>query len=240
MAENLLWPKKLEMPPKLDMNPAAMFGKISYRDPTNGLEEKKVSLLQADTKNKGTVVLCKDIENIPEGDTLHLSILIPLDLTLPQNKQDPPSGYISLPFQSELISQSNFENFGVHGWPDPNADITTPPAESRWFPNVSNGIIILGAPVTMNSADQGSGNLFHMSGNDLVDMGQGQQFASIGTWFVLRYRMTPDLFGYLSNLANNIFSLYGQNGTIATEIVVNIPIDRYIGDNGFTVGAAKF
>lgn len=92
----------------------------------------------------------------------------------------------------------------------------------------------------MNSADQGSGNLFHMLGNDLVDMGQGQQFASIGTWFVLRYRMTQDLFSSLSDLAYNIFSLYGKAGTVATEIVFNIPLDRYMGDNGFTVGASKF
>ena len=240
MAENLLYPKKLEMPPKLDMNPAAMFGEITYRDPIEGIEKKKVSLLQADTENKGTVVRCKDIENTPDGDILYLSILIPLDLTLPPQQQKPPSGYISLPFQSEMISEANFANFGVHGWPIPNADITTPPAESRHFPNVSSGIIIVGAPVTMNSDDQGSGNLFHMSGNDLVDMGQGQQFASIGTWFALRYKMTPDLFTSISNLAHNIFELYGENGTIATEIVVNVPIDRYIGHNGFTIGAAKF
>ena len=239
MIESLLYPKKLEMPPKLDVNPATMFGKILLNDPIYGIEEKKVSLFQTDTKDKGTVVQFKDIENTPDGDTLYLSVLTPLDLTLSPQNQDPPSGYISLPFQSEMISNTTLENFVVHGWPDPNADITTLPAESRQISGVDSGIIILAAQATMNSLDQGSGNLFHMFGNDLVDMGQGQQFASIGTWFVLKYRMTPDLFSSLSNLAQNIFSLYGT-GTVATEIVFNIPIDRRMDDSGFTVGASKF
>lgn len=217
-----------------------MFGKIKFDDPTYGIEEKKVSLFQVDTKDKGTVAWFKDIENSPEGDILYLSVLIPLDLSLSPQNQNPPSGYISLPFQSETISNTTLANFVVHGWPNPNADITTPPAESRQIPGVDSGIVILGAPATMNSADQGSGNLFHMLGNDLVDMGQGQEFASVGTWFVLRYRMTPDLFSSLSDLAHNIFSLYGEAGTIATEIVFNIPIERYMGDEGFTVGASKF
>lgn len=139
-----------------------------------------------------------------------------------------------------MISNTTLADFVVHGWPNPNADITTPPAESRQIPGVDSGIIILGAQATMNSADQGSGSLFHMYGDDFVDMGQGREFASVGTWFVLRYRMTPDLFSSLDNLAYNIFSLYGAAGTIATEIVFNIPINRYMGDNGFTVGASKF
>lgn len=41
MIENLLWPTKLKQPPKLDVNPAAMFGKIKFEDPTYGIEEKK-------------------------------------------------------------------------------------------------------------------------------------------------------------------------------------------------------
>lgn len=239
MIENLLWPKKLEMPPKLDVNPAAMFGKILFKDPVYGIEEKKVSLFQVDTKDKGTVVQFINIENYPDGDTLYLSVLTPLNLALYPQNQDPPSGYISLPFQSEGISNTTLEGFVVHGWPDPNADITTPPAESRIISGVDSGIIIQAAQATMNSMDQGSGNLFHMYGDDFVDMGQGQQFVSIGTWFVLRYRMTPDLFSSLSDLAHNIFSLYGT-GTVATEIVFNIPIDRRMDDSGFTVGASKF
>ena len=239
MAENLLWPTKLETPPQLDMNPAAMFGKATFEVSTDQIEEKNVSLLRADTKDKGTVVQFKDIENHPDGDTLYLSVLTPLDLTLPTQNQDPPSGYILLPFQSETISNTTLANFVVHGWPYPNADMTVPPAESRQIPGVDTGIIIQGVPATMNSADQGSGRLFHMYGDDFVDMGQGQQFASVGTWFALRYRMTPDLFGSLSDLAHNIFSLY-WTGTVATEIVFHIPMEREMSDNGFSVGVSKF
>lgn len=47
--------------------------------------------------------------------------------------------------------------------------------------------------------------------------GATKQFASVGTWFALRYKMSPDLFRYLSVLAQDTFNMYGPNGTIATQ-----------------------
>lgn len=56
MIENLLWPKKLEMPPHLDINPAAMFGEITYSDTTGSEQKKTVSLTSVYTNNKNATV----------------------------------------------------------------------------------------------------------------------------------------------------------------------------------------
>ena len=257
MIENLLYPKKLTLPPQLDINPAAMFGEITISNQNGTANKKKVSLIRVQTDNqdvavKFTGILPAEDENTPPNATykaLTLSVRIPL-MKSGSASARLPTGFIPLPFSYESIDRTGIISACYGGWRNSNADLTSVFDEVRLsaITNTEEKIKINRFRSSMLPADKdvypeevGSGNLFHMHGDNLIDGGNGPSFKSLNGLCVIGYEISPDVYNNFSNDESykTVFNTC-KNGIVALELNLLICILGVVTDGGFTVGASTF
>lgn len=256
MIENLLYPKKLTLPPQLDINPAAMFGEITISDQNGTVNKKKVSLIRVQTDNQDVAVKFIDIlpaedENTPPNATysiLSLRVRIPL-MKSGSASARLPTGFIPLPFSYESIDRAGLLSACFGGWKNPNADLTSVFDDVRLAANISTEekIKINRFRSSMSPADKdtpfelGSGNLFHMHGDDLIDGGNGPSFKSLNGLCVIGYEISSDVYNNFSNDESykTVFNTC-KNGIVALELNLAIWILGRATDDGFTVGVSTF
>lgn len=259
MIENLLYPKKLALPPQLDINPAAMFGEITISDQNGTVNKKKVSLIRVQTDNqdvavKFTGILPAEDENTPPNATysmLMLSVRIPL-MKSGSASVRLPTGFIPLPFNYDSINSngSGLISSCYGGWHNSNTDLTSVFDEVRLSANISTEEKIkikffrssmLPADKDVYPEEVGSGNLFHMHGDNLIDGGNGPSFKSLNGLCVIGYEISPDVYNNFSNDESykTVFNAC-KNGIVALELNLGILILGAVTDRGFTVGASTF
>lgn len=256
MIENLLYPKKLTLPPHLDINPAAMFGEITIGDQNGTVNKKKVSLIRVQTDNQDVAVkfagiLPAEDETTPPNATynaLMLHVRIPL-MKSGSASTRLPTGFIPLPFNYESIDTVGLISACYGGWRNSNADLTSVFDEVRLssLTSTEEKIKINRFRSSMPPADKdvaselGSGNLFHMHGDDLIDGGNGPSFKSLNGLCVIGYEISPDVYNNLNNDESYtvVFNAC-KNGIVALELNLGIWILGAVTDNGFTVGASTF
>lgn len=256
MIENLLYPKKLTLPPQLDINPAAMFGEITIGGQNGAVNKKKVSLIRVQTDNQDVAV--KFIEILPAEDentppnasysALILSVRIPL-MKSGSASARLSTGFIPLPFSYESIDRAGLTSACYGGWHNSNADLTSVFDEVRLAANISTEekIKINRFRASMPPKDKdviselGSGNLFHMHGDDLIDGGNGPSFKSLNGLCVIGYEIGPDVYNNLSNDESYtvVFNAC-KNGIVALELNLAIWILGVVTNDGFTIGASTF
>lgn len=232
MAENLLWPTKLSMPPKLVINPATMFGGQKSPDGDN----TSIPLIHIDTDHDDK----KSSIRFLELTSSSFSIGCLMDARL--KPTGGTYGYISLPFQKIKFKISEYR---CHGWYnqnmfyagyEPDKTSSLPPTGKLSNPDFS---------VWMQQSDslvEGGGNsLFKMEGDDLEDYGSGKQFSSNGTYTILSYTAYSGFFTLLPSVFGGMFSDFASTDTVlAIEPVIQIePIASETLD-GFTVGIKQF
>ena len=235
MIENLLYPKKLTLPPQLEINPAAMFGEITIDGQNGTANKKKVSLIRVQTDNQDVVVkftgiLPAEDETTPPNATysaLMLSVRIPL-MKSGSASARLPTGFIPLPFSYESIDRAGIISTCYGGWRNSNVDLTSVFDEVRLSANLSteDKIKINRFRSSMLPADKevlGSGNLFHMHGNDLIDGGNGPSFKSLNELCVIGYEISPDVYNNFSNDESyqTVFNIC-KNGIVVFELKLAI------------------
>ena len=255
MIENLLYPKKLAVPPRLDIDPLAMFGEITINDPngtTGNAQKKRVSLIGVQTGDHDVVI--KPMMALPlEGENLTpnedwnycaFSIRIPLKRSGSTSARL-LTGLIPVPFDASSI-EVDITRINCCGWNSSNADLISTPDK---LVNDDKTLIYQVLKINCLKAEMptydlevpvepGNGKLFHIHGDDLVDGGNGPSFESIDRWSVISYEIFPDFYDNLikNEPYKNMFNTY-RNGTVALDLTLIVAVPgKVIKDKGFTLG----
>lgn len=231
MAETLLYPKKLTNPPLLFINPYATFGEIKTGDSAT----RKMSLFNLD-RVQGDVSIGFNLVSDPDSspNRVVIGVMMPIG-------QQQLEGYISLPFQIRSIDSCDVIKYVCHGWADKNADMTSQPDETSESTQELDSVFHI-EPIEPipPTGDAGSGSLFHMYGNELENYGDGSQFASHGSWIVLRYLTRPNPDQIFSQVFSTMFERYASTGTLAVEFIVRVELSPNCATDGFSIGASRF
>lgn len=247
MIENLLYPKKLTLPPRLDIDPLAMFGEV-----TINAQKKRVSLIGVQTGDQDVVIkpmaaLPQEGENIPANEDWSYcgyTIRIPLKRS-GSTVARLPTGLIPVPFDASSVIDAGVARIYCCGWNSSNADLMSAPdklvEDDYTFINTIKVDCLKAEMPTYDReypVEPGSGKLFHMHGDDLADGGNGPSFESTDRWAVISYEIPSNFYDNLGNNEpyKNMFNTY-RNGTVALELTLRLLVSgKVIKDKGFTVG----
>lgn len=222
MAENLLWPTKLSMPPQLLMDPEVIFN--GKKDMYNRYESLVSSEGQTEVRYIGLVpngFMIGFIADINKGiSTLRTTL--------------------KLPFQE--ISTEILQ-YKMHGWHEKNADILSTPDQTDWKTNLN-----VPAHVSAYRTDEVELRkpLFKMVGESLEDGGSKPQFSSNMAYTVINYAVPYDSpegdFG--ENLLLEFQGMFGDfpdpaSSTLAIETVVKVNVISATDPDGFKVGVVS-
>lgn len=217
MIENLLWPKKLSMPPQLLIDPEVIFnGKQGERYNYESL----VSVLgQAEVRYIGLVQDGFMIGFIADvgfaGDTLRTSLKLPF--------QD---------ISTEILQ------YKMHKWNKKTVDILSTPDKTEWKTSLN-----VPAYVTAHRTDEHGLRkpLFKMVGESLEDGGSKPQFSSNMAYTEIAYSVSLESFG--DNLPfefPGMFSDYDpSSSTLAIETVVKVNVISATDPDGFKIGVVS-
>lgn len=247
MIENLLYPKKLALPPRLDIDPLAMFGEVTINE-----QKKRVSLIGVQTSDQDVVI--KPIlvdhevgENIPTNEDWNYCAF---DIRIPLKRSGStiarlPTGLIPVPFDASSVIETWISKISCCGWNSSNADLMSAPDklvdDDKTFINTIKVNCLKAEMPTYDReypAESRSGKLFHMHGDDLVDGGNGPSFESTDRWAVISYEIPSNFYDNLGNNEpyKNMFNTY-KNGTVALDLILCFyVVGKVIKDKGFTVG----
>lgn len=215
MIENLLWPKKLSMPPQLLIDPEVMF---------NGKREDNYEPLvsvsgQAEVKYIGLV---------PNG--FMIGFIAKESLTGGTLRTR-----LKLPFQdisAEIIQ------YKMHKWNANDANILGTPDQTEWKANLN-----VPAHASVYRADELGVKkpLFKMVGESLEDGGSKPQFSSNTAYTEIVYYVPLESFG--DNLPlefPTMFSDYDpSNEVLAIETVVKVNVISATDPSGFKIGVVS-
>ena len=247
MIENLLYPKKLALPPRLDIDPLAMFGEV-----TINAQKKRVSLIGVQTGDQDVVIKPimanhEEGENIPTNEdwsSCGFDIRIPLKRS-GSTIARLPTGLIPVPFDASSIIDAGVSRIYCYGWNSSNADLISAPdklvEDEKTFINTIKVNCLKAEMPTYDReypVEPGSGKLFHMHGDDLVDGGNGPSFESTDRWAVISYEIPSNFYDNIGNNEpyKNMFNTY-RNGTVALALTLYLLVSgKVIKDKGFTVG----
>lgn len=223
MAENLLWPKKLSMPPQLLIDPEVIFNgeKTPY---SIRYHESLVSI-------EGSAQI-RYIDSVPNGFTIgFVADLASSDSSLRTD--------LKLPFQD--ISAEILQ-YKMHFW-----DISD--SYLLGTPNITESKTNLSVPASIETrrTDENSllkKPLFKMVGESLEDGGSKPQFSSNMAYSVLTYSV-PN--GFKENLKLEFPNMYDNEdgaynptlNTLAIETVVRVNVVSATDPDGFKIGVVS-
>lgn len=217
MIENLLWPKKLSMPPQLLIDPEVMFNgkqgeRYDYEPLVSVLGQAKVRYIGL-VPNGFMIGFIADV-SFADG-TLRTSLKLPF--------QD---------ISTEILQ------YKVHGWHKKYADILSTPDKTEWKTN-------LGVPAHVSTYRTDEYDLrkplFKMVGDSLEDGGSKPQFSSNMAYTEIAYGVSLESFG--GNLPlefPDMFSNYDSStSTLAIETVVKVNVVSATNPDGFKIGVVS-
>lgn len=217
MVENLLWPKKLSMPPQLLIDPEVIFN--GKQGEGYGYEPLVSVLGQAEVKYIGLVPNGFMIGFIADvswaGGTLRTSLKLPF--------QD---------ISTEILQ------YKMHKWNKKNADILRTPDKTEWKTSLN-----VPAHISVHRTDEYDLRkpLFKMVGESLEDGGSKPQFSSNMAYTEIAYGVTLESFGENLPLEfPTMFSDYDSSlNTLAIETVVKVGVISGTGPDGFKIGVVS-
>lgn len=218
MAENLLWPTKLSVPPQLLIDPEVMFNENIF-DGSNPL----VNISGSDTTRVRYLGLVQN------------GFMIGFVTDVYNSNPKVERKIMTLPFQD--ISTKILE-YRCHGWYGYNADILSTPSQTEEKTNLKYPPSVIARPSTYIADNK---PLFKMEGEDLEDGGSGPQFSSNRTYFGISYDMGGDAF--IDNLRIDfptMFDYFGPGAsTLAIETVVEVDVISATNPDGFKIGVVS-
>ena len=251
MIENLLYPKKLTLPPRLDIDPLAMFGEV-----TINAQKKKVSLIGVQTGDQDVVIKpmsalpLEGAENMPPNEDWSdfvFSVRIPLKRSGSTSARL-LTGLIPVPFDAASIIYAGVVRINCCGWNSSNADLISVPDkivedEKTFLDTIKVNCLKAEMPTydLEVPVEPGNGKLFHIHGDDLVDGGNGPSFESTDRWAVISYEIPSNFYDNLINNEpyKNMFNTY-RNGTVALDLMIDLLVSgKVVKDKGFTVGLSS-
>lgn len=215
MAENLLYPVRLDKPPSLLIDPVAMFG----THPTYG----SVPMINCTSLSGKSYV--RLISSGPEPYTFRLGILARITKATTN-----VSGYVPLLMTGDRLE---IEEYRGHGWSsDVVSDpVTVPPEETKSYPSMN-------VPPNMRyqsvAFEDQHHSLFKMEGENL---GTGMQFYSERSYSLLIYDLNEDVMHDIIDVKFSDMYFYMSRGTFYLEIVVKITQSPKETNYGFRTGA---
>lgn len=225
MAENLLWPTKLSMPPQLLIDPEVLFNNKDFEYTLR----RYVPLI-----SPVGIAKVRYIGLVPNG------FMIGFVVNIYKADVDTYRTVLPLPFQDITVEILQYK---LHGWHDKNADILSAPYETEWKTklNVSaSAMQMYGDP----PASEPKKPLFKMVGESLEDNGSKPQFSSsikYGSYSAILYQVPYETF--YENLQSEfpvMFNDYDrQTSTLAIETVVKVGIVSYPETDGFKIGVVS-
>ena len=221
MAENLLWPTKLSMPPQLLINPAELFnGDIFARNIplVNSIGSEYIKIRFIDMIQDGfRIGYVSDVFHVYEGSVKRLM----------------------LPFQE--IS-TTIDEFKCHGWNSKGVDILSTPARTEVKKSLSHSMGIDTITMVANKWDHGHKPLFKMKGDTLEEDGSGAQFSSKGTYSGIQFTINgDDVNVYLPSEFPDMWSAFSDKNskTLALEVIVDVHVVSATDTDGFKIGVVS-
>lgn len=225
MVENLLWPKKLSMPPQLLIDPEVLFNDPDIKS----YPETYLPLISPVGPAK-----VRYIGLVPNG------FMIGFVWNVHKERMDTCRTILPLPFQ-DLTTE--ILQYKLHGWHSKTADILSTPDQTEWKTklNVSAGARqIYGSHSSATSRKP----LFKMVGNNLEDSGSKPQFSSsikYGSYSEILYNVPYETF--YENLQSEFGVMFNdfdpQTSTLAIETVVKVGVISATGPDGFKIGVVS-
>lgn len=222
MAENLLWPTKLKQPPKLLINPQALFD--AEKGPYSFGRNKSLVPVEGSAK-------VRYIDSVTDSFTIGFVANI-------ESSDTSLYTQLRLPFQD--ISAEILQ-YKMHLWNNGgDTDILSTPdqTESKTNLNVSASTSIMTSdefPLRLQ--------LFKMLGESLENDGYKPQFVSNRGYSILTYDVPK---GFKENLKLEFPNMYNDDEyepalmTLAIETVVKVNVVSATDPNGFKVGVMPF
>ena len=216
MIENLLWPKKLSMPPQLLIDPEVIFnGKKSV----DNLYESLVS-------SKGEAEV-KYIGLVPNGFMIGF-------IANAEFANGTLRTVLKLPFQD--ISTEILQ-YKMHGWNKKNAVILSTPDKTEYKTNLN-----VPAYTSTHQINDLAKPLFKMVGESLEDGGSKPQFSSNMAYSEIIFCVGYESFG--ENLPLEFPAMFrdfsdSSSRTLAIETVVKVIVNSTTDPNGFKVGVVS-
>ena len=217
MAENLLWPTKLSMPPQLLIDPEVMF---------NGKQGERYNYEPLVSVNGQAEV--RYIGLVPDGFMIgFIADVSWADGTLRTS--------LKLPFQD--ISTEILQ-YKMHKWNRKEIDILRTPDKTEWKASLN-----VPAYAFAHRTDEYDLRkpLFKMVGESLEDGGSKPQFSSNMAYTEIAYSVTLESFG--DNLPLEfpaMFSDYDPSlNTLAIETVVKVNVISATDPSGFKIGVVS-
>lgn len=218
MKENLLWPKKLSMPPQLLVDVTALFQKggslstslvgFAYTSSMKKKADYRLISVGEDGNDTFRIGFIADVTGITSSDRVMAAI--------------------SLPFQ-EL--EADVIGVKCHGWSKAGANIMNTPDKTVEKTATS---ITSKPQVLVGAIDPPSGHkhLFKMESSEFEGNGSGNQFSSLGSGSSIHCNCT----GPNHNISSDFPEIFGHYSTIALEIIVKIKVILGTYSYGFMVG----
>ena len=225
MKENLLWPKKLSMPPQLLIDVTALFQKGGSLN-TSLVGFDYTSFMKPSTSSTKKIVNYRLISVGEDGnDTFRVGFIANVTGI---TGSDRVMAAISLPFQ-EL--EADIVGIRCHGWNKAGANIMNTPDKTVEKTATS---ITSKPQVLVGSIDPPSGHkhLFKMESSEFESNGSGDQFSSLGSGSSIHCNYT----GSNHNISSDFPEIFGHYSTVALEIIVKIKVILGTYSYGFMVG----
>ena len=226
MAENLLWPTKLSMPPQLLIDPEVLFNSQDFEY----YPRKYLPLISPVGPAK-----VRYIGLVPYG------FMIGFVWNVHQERIDTCRTVLPLPFQDLTVEILQYK---LHGWSSKNVDILSTPGKTEWKTklNVSaSATQMYGNPPSSAPSRK---PLFKMVGNNLEDNGSKPQFSSsikYGQYSAILYQVPYETF--YENLQSEFPDMFNDydpsTSTLAIETVVKVGVISYPETDGFKIGVVS-
>ena len=219
MIENLLWPKKLSMPPQLLIDVTALFQK------GGSIDTSLVGFAYTSFSSRKKAVNYRLISVGEDGDdTFRVGFIA--DVT-GITSSDRVTAAISLPFQ-EL--ETDIVGINCHGWSKAGANIMDTPDKTVEKTATS----MIKPQVLVGSFNPPSGHkyLFKMESSEFEGNGSGDQFSSLGSGSSIYCNYT----GPNHNIVSDFPEIFGHYSTVALEIIVKIKVILGTYSYGFLAG----
>lgn len=226
MAENLLWPTKLSMPPQLLIDPEVLFNNQDIES-SPGIYLPLISPVGP--------AKVRYIGLVPNGFMIGFVWNVYKEMT------DTCRTILPLPFQ-DLTTE--ILQYKLHGWYRENADILSTPDQTKWKTKLNVSALAMQMYGNHSSAPSRK-PLFKMVGNNLEDSGSKPQFSSsikYGSYSAILYTVPYETF--YENLPlefPDMFSEFPNDppSTLAIETVVKVGIISATDTDGFKIGVVS-